>query len=273
MFKDKFPDNISIIFAQIQRMIFNINPDFKQYESEIRSIFQNFDHRGEDFVIGERNRIKIFEIGPYKVNVKSFKIPNLVNQFVYRYFRKSKANRSFEYANRLLEKGIGTPTPIAFLENHGLLNLKSSYYASIHQDYDLTYRELVEIKDYPDEENILRQFTRFCYKMHEAGIEFKDHSPGNTLIKQTAPGDYEFFLVDLNRMNFHSFMNIEVRMKNLSRLTPKKIMVEIMADEYAKLSGESAKKLTDMLWGYTSAFQEKYHRKRRAKQKLKSFFK
>ncbi|MBA5628508.1 lipopolysaccharide kinase InaA family protein [Moheibacter lacus] len=254
-------------------MIFEIHPDFKPKEAQIKAAFENFDNTGNDFIIGERNRIKLFEIGNQTVNVKSFKVPNKLNQFVYRYFRKSKARRSFEYANYLLEKGIGTPKPVAFQENHGGLGLQRSFYASLHQDYDLTFRELVEIKDFPDEELILRQFTRFCYKLHEAGIEFKDHSPGNTLIKKISNEYYEFYLVDLNRMNFHENMNLELRMKNLSRLTPKKEMVKIMAEEYASISGENHEKLFTLLWGFTEKFQTKYHRKLNAKKKIKSIFK
>ncbi len=254
-------------------MIFEVNPEFKPIENEIRSAFQNFENTGSDFIIGERNKIKIFEIGGQKINVKSFKIPNKINQFVYKHFRKSKARRSFEFANLLLGKGIGTPAPVAFMENFSGLGLQKSFYASLHQEYDLTFRELVEIKDFPDEEFILRQFTRFCYKMHEAGIEFKDHSPGNTLIKNSGNKQYEFFLVDLNRMNFHDMMSTELRMKNLSRLTPKKEMVKIMAEEYAEISGENPEKLFEMLWGFTENFQRRYHRKLRTKQKLKSFLK
>lgn len=264
---------VSLFLPQISRMIFEVSPDFKNLASKIQSVFQNFDEEGTDYIIGERNIIKIFEVDALKINVKSFKIPNKLNQFVYKYFRKSKARRSFEFANILLQKGIGTPTPIAFQENFNAFGLQKSFYASIHQDYDLTFRELVEIKDFPEEEDILRQFTRFCYKMHEAGVEFKDHSPGNTLIKKTAENQYEFYLVDLNRMNFHDSMNIELRMKNLSRLTPKKEMVKIMADEYAKVSGENLSDLFELLWDFTSKFQTKYHRKLKAKTKLKSMLK
>lgn len=254
-------------------MIFEINPDFKPYEKEILAAFQNFEKSGENFIIGKRNKIKLFPVNENQINVKSFKVPNKINQFVYKYFRKSKARRSFEFANILLEKGIGTPKPVAYQENYNLFGLKRSFYASIHQDYDLTFRELVEVKDYPDEENILRQFVLFCYKMHEAGIEFKDHSPGNTLIKKSNDNEYDFYLVDLNRMNFHDSMPIDLRMKNLSRLTPKKEMVKIMADEYAKISGENAENLTNLLWKFTSEFQTKYHRKQNTKHKLKSIFK
>lgn len=254
-------------------MIFEVNPGFKNVTDKVKSIFRNFDEKGTDFMVGERNKIKIFEADGIKINVKSFKIPNKINQFVYKYFRKSKARRSFEFAGILLQKGIGTPAPVAFEENFDFFGLQRSFYASLHQDYDLTFRELVEIKDFPDEENILRQFTRFSYKMHEAGIEFKDHSPGNTLIKKTGDGQYQFYLVDLNRMNFHDSMSTGLRMKNLSRLTPKKEMVRIMSDEYASVSGENPEKLFELLWDYTSKFQSKYHRKLNAKAKLKSIFK
>jgi hypothetical protein len=40
----------------------------------------------------------------------------------------------------------------------------------------IDFRELVEVPDYPDHENILRQFTKFTFNLHEKGIEFLDHS-------------------------------------------------------------------------------------------------
>ncbi|MEA9412152.1 Kdo domain containing protein [Flavobacterium sp. PL02] len=218
---------------------------------------------------GQRNVIKLFDLNDKTINVKSFKIPNLINKIAYKYFRKSKARRSFEYATILLEKGIGTPLPIAYLENYNWLGLRDSYYASEHLITELTFRELVEIPDYPDHENILRQFTRFSFGLHEIGIEFLDHSPGNTLIKKNADGNYSFFLVDLNRMEFHNSMSFEMRMKNLCRLTPVKEMVAVMSNEYAKLYGKSEQKIFDTLWKYTSDFQEHFYRKKRLKKKLK----
>jgi hypothetical protein len=170
----------------------------------------------------------------------------------------------------LLERGIGTPQPIAFLENFNFLGLRDSYYASEHLTTDLTYRELVEIPDYPDRDNILRQFTRFSFGLHEKGIEFLDHSPGNTLIKKKQDGNYEFFLVDLNRMEFHESMSFEMRMKNLCRLTPLKEMVAVMSNEYAKFyKEESEQRIFETLWKYTADFQEKFYRKKRLKKKLK----
>jgi hypothetical protein len=250
-------------------MKYVLAPSVKLMEDKILLSISDFKFSGKLFGDGKRNIIKLFELEGMTMNIKSFKIPNLINKIAYRYFRKSKARRSFEYATLLLEKGIGTPQPIAYLENYNWIGLKDSYYASEHLECDLTYRELVEIPDYPDHENILRQFTRFSYFLHQKGIEFKDHSPGNTLIKKNAEGQYDFFLVDLNRMNFHEKMSFELRMKNLCRLTPVKEMVEVMSNEYAKVSGESEKLIFDTLWGDTTNFQEKFHRKKRLKKKLK----
>lgn len=247
----------------------HINSKFQNSQSNLSNFIKNFKSSGTLFGDGERNIIKLFELEGKTINIKSFKIPNLVNKIAYKYFRKSKARRSFEYATLLLEKGIGTPQPIAYLENYNWLGLKDSYYASEHLQCDLTYRELVEIPDYPDHENILRQFTRFSYSLHQKGIEFKDHSPGNTLIKKSAEGEYEFFLVDLNRMNFHEKMSFEQRMNNLRRLTPVKEMVEVMSNEYAKASGEPEDLIFETLWNLTSNFQEKFQRKKRLKKKLK----
>ena len=237
---------------------------------DILSLIQNFHNSGELFGNGDRNKIKLFDLNGKKINIKSFKIPNIVNKVAYKYFRKSKARRSFEYATILLEKGIGTPEPIAFLENFNAIGLRDSYYASEHLVTELTYRELVEIPDYPDHDNILRQFTKFTFELHQKGVEFLDHSPGNTLIKKINDNQYEFFLVDLNRMNFHEDMSFEQRMNNFRRLTPRKDMIEVMSNEYAKFYKDKTEaEIVDKMWFATTHFQEEFAKKKRLKKKLK----
>jgi hypothetical protein len=249
-------------------IVFKNNPSIDMSQDKILDCIQHFKNSGKDFVIGQRNAIKIFEIEGQILNIKSFRVPNFINRIIYRFFRKSKAARSFEYATILMNKGIGTPKPIAFYECFNLLGLKESYYVCEHINADLTYRELVQT-DYPDGENILRQFTRFSFEMHQKGIEFLDHSPGNTLIKNEGNGNYSFYLVDLNRMRFHETLDFQTRMKNLSRLTPKKEMIVIMSNEYAKLSGENENTVFETMWKFTEDFQSRFHRKKRIKKKLK----
>ena len=242
------------------------------HKEEIIDIIKNFNQKGKLFDDRKRNKIKLFEFDDITINIKSFKIPNLINKIIYRYFRKSKAKRSFEFATYLLENGIGTPQPIAYFENFDWLGLKDSYYVSEHLDCDLTFRELVQIPEFPENEIILRQFIRFSYQLHQKGIEFKDHSPGNTLIKKNEREDYDFYLVDLNRMEFHQQISFDLRMKNLCRLTPKKEMIAIMSNEYAKVSGENEEEIFRTLWKFTTDFQNKFARKKRWKKKL-SFWK
>jgi len=251
-------------------MQLNIHSQFQNSKSGLTAHINNFDASGKLFGDGKRNKIKLFDLNGTTINIKSFKIPNLVNQVAYKFFRKSKARRSYEFANTLLEYGIGTPQPIAYAENFSLIGLEKSYYISEHLDAELTFRELVEIPDYPDHDNILRQFVHFSFLLHEKGVEFLDHSPGNTLIQKKADGQYEFFLVDLNRMNFHDAMDFELRMKNLSRLTPKKEMVAVMSNEYSKLYTKySEAEIFEKMWNYTNDFQIKFHKKIRMKKLLR----
>lgn len=251
-------------------MKFIVNPQYTQYKDILSDFILNFDTSGVMFCDGKRNKIKLFEFENTIVNVKSFKVPNLINRIIYKFVRKSKAKRSFEYANRLIELGIGTPQPIAFAEKYTSLGLGRSFYVCEHLEVNLTFRELVEIPDYPDYDTILSQFVSFCFQLHEKGVEFLDHSPGNTLIKKVTDGKYAFFLVDLNRMNFLNEMNFEQRMKNLSHLTPRKDMVAQMSLEYSKLyTSQSESNIFRTMWTYTEKFQKKFHQKIRLKKKLK----
>jgi hypothetical protein len=227
----------------------------------------NFDKQGEQLGNAERNSIKLFGLNDKTITVKSFKIPNPVNQIAYKYFRKSKARRSYEYARKLFSLGIKTPRPVAFFEFTSQSVFTKSFYFSEYLKADLTFRNLVQDPDYPDHENILRAFTRFTYKLHEKQVEFKDHSPGNTLICKE-DGKYEFYLVDLNRMEFKD-LTFQERMKNFSRLTPKKEMVRVMSDEYSKFIDHSFEEVFQAMWFFTKDFQEKFHRKKRIKKKLK----
>ncbi|WP_299552957.1 lipopolysaccharide kinase InaA family protein [Seonamhaeicola sp.] len=247
-------------------MFNEVHGDYLDIEDKLLSIINNFESEGEIFISG-RNTIKLFKVNDLVINVKAFKVPNLINQIAYNFFRKSKAQRSFEYANKLLEMHIGTPKPLAYFEFKSRLLFKQSFYVTEHLDCDYTYRDLIKDFDIPGHQKILEAFTRFTFSLHEKGIHFLDHSAGNTLIKGQG-GTYEFYLVDLNRMRFVP-MDFEARIKNFSRLTPHRSMVEVMSREYAKCSGEDYDKVFKLMWKETEDYQKKYHRKRRLKRKLK----
>jgi len=233
-------------------------------KNEITNSIHNFD--AIEGSSGKRNIIKKITVDGIELNIKSFKIPNLVNKIAYKFLRKSKARRSFEYGNKLLKLGINTPKPIAFIEYSSLFFFQNSFYVSEQFPYDLTYRELINNHDYPDFELILRAFTRFTFKLHENGINFLDHSPGNTLIKKNKEG-YEFYLVDLNRMKFQN-MSFEERMKNFAKLSPKDVMLAIMSDEYSKLYPSKTKEeITKTMYFFSHKFSTYYVRQEAFKKK------
>ena len=248
-----------------------VNPTYQTTEKEIKTIIDQFDSIQDYVAKGDRNSIKKIKLSNQKIaTIKSFKIPNIVNKYVYRFFRESKAQRSFDYAKKLIDLGFLTPFPIAYVENRTATQFLSSFYFCEMVEADLTYREMVHDINWPNRTEILKQFTRFTFQLHEAGIEFLDHSPGNTLIKQIGENQYEFYLVDLNRMNFHEVMDFDTRMKNFSRLTPHQEMVEIMAKEYAKLIQKSEQEVVEAMWAKTTEFQTKFQLKQQRKKKLKA---
>ena len=234
-------------------------------DGELIEIIHNFSNYKNG--IGTRNVIKIIPLNNVELNIKAFKIPNIVNQIAYKYFRKSKARRSFQYANRLLKSDINTPLPIAFFEYSNLLLFKKSFYVSKQFKYDFTIRELVTNFDYPDFENIIRQFTRFTFQLHEKHINFLDHSPGNTLIKKIDKNTYEFYLVDLNRMKFMP-MNFYDRMKNFAKLSPRGKILDVISNEYSKLySNKSENEIRDRMHDFSIEFSSKYTKRENFKKK------
>jgi hypothetical protein len=230
----------------------------------ILNLFKKSDQKLGD----DRNQIKIVTHNQRKLVVKSFKVPNAVNKIAYRFFRKSKARRSYENALYLIAHHLGTPQPVAFYEEHDSARLLKSYYISDYIAHDFTFREITNDDDLQDKENILKQFTQFMFQMHNHKVYFMDHSPGNTLICKDG-ATYEFYLVDLNRMKFYD-IPLKDRLKNFERLATKKWMYEIMGAEYARLSGVDAQTTIETMWKHTQDFQEAFHRKKRLKKKIKN---
>ena len=183
---------------------------YETLKPQLEKIFDNFKEEGVYVVEGKRNVIKKVRVGDEVFNIKKFKTPGFLQSIVYRFMRKSKAKRSFEYAKRLVSHQIKTPFPIAYCEFFSG-GLKESFYVSKHLDYDFDFRVLIHQPKFVEREKILQQFTDFTYKLQECNVNFLDHSPGNTLINKRPDGNYDFYLIDLNRMNFES-MGFEKRM-------------------------------------------------------------
>ena len=219
-------------------MNFVISPEYSQYKNDILNILKNFKNDGVVVGHGNRNVVKFFTVDGLKFNFKSFKQHNIINRHVYKYYRKSKSRRSYEYAQMLLDKGFHTPRPIAFIENHDLIGVTSSYYVSEQLEEVFTLGDALYSPDFTDREEIIRLYTQLIFQLHENGIIFIDNASGNFLIKKI-DGEYRFYLVDLNRMSFYEEIDISKRLINFERLTSDKEIIQLISEEYARLSGQS----------------------------------
>ena len=249
-----------------------IHPKFTSYSTAITNAISDFDTTGFTVLKGDRNTIKSLEVGGLHLNIKQFKTPNIFNAFIYKYIRKSKARRSYEYGNRLAQKSISTPTPIAYFEASSWFGLKQSYYVSQHVNYDFDFRVLIHDLKFPNRVEILKQFTAFTFKLHEENVNFLDHSPGNTLIVKSDTDRYDFYLIDLNRMRFET-LNFKKRMHNFRRLWLSKAMINIMSKEYAALSEISFSKVKSGMLHYSRQFQKKIDAKKLKRSGRKMVFK
>ena len=256
-------------------------------KEEVIKILENFNNEGTMVFNGERNKIKKVSIKKKnyekELNIKQFKKKGFFIKLFYKINKKgSKAKRSYDYAIKLLEKGIKTPEPIAYFDE---IYMKEegenrSFYISENINYDFTCREVfwnekvekkLELELEKNKDKIIRGFAEYTFKLHENGVKFDDYSPGNILIKKEKNGDYSYYLIDLNRMSFFDKLSFKVRMKNVSRMMEDKAYVEKFSKEYSKLYKEkSYDEIFEKMYYYVKLhnFKDKLHNIRRAIKRL-----
>lgn len=241
-----------------------VAPDYNK--NKVQEIVESFDRSGKTYW-KKRNTIKVFKVGTEQWNIKSFKVPHMINRLAYKYVRKSKARRSFEYASVLLQKEILTPSPIGYVENSNVFGLSNSYYISSNLNYDFSFAELMD-EDFPDRVNILEQFTEFTHRLHENEIHHLDHSKGNTLICKTGEGTYDFYLIDLNRMKFEK-LDYQQRIDNFNRLSLTPSMVQIIGKKYASIIGQDEIKVIEDINLSCQKFHDFVKRKAKWKNRIR----
>ena len=235
----------------------------EKFELFIINIKEYFKNRANTILFDKRNIIKIVEYNEKKYIVKSFKIPHLLNQIIYRFFRASKAQRSYENTVKLQDLNINTPYPVGYIEFTTLLQLKESFYVSEFFDYDFEIRAVFKDEAFSDRKNILKKFIEFTYEIHNKGVYHIDYSPGNILIKKV-DNEYKFSIIDVNRMKFLQFDN-DLRMKSLMKLTNNPDDNKFMAEYYAKIANMDESVLFDTLQFYLDEQQKYLDNKKRLK--------
>lgn len=195
-----------------------------------------------------RNELREFDCGGHKVVVKAFCKPSFINRIAYGVFRKSKAQRSFEYAMLLRSHGIGSPAPIGWTSRRCGLFFADSYYASLRSGLPYTYIDLMTEGRVPEAETLLREVGRVAGRMHNLGMIHRDFSRGNLLVGMVG-GKPCVEVIDLNRIRFHAISKAE-GLAGFSRLPATPAMKRAMAEGYAEVRGYDAEECL-RLWPET----------------------
>jgi hypothetical protein len=209
-----------------------INPACSALTSFVENLPDMFDMEGQT-LYKARNELKVFTpVEGWKVTVKSFKTPHPVNRIAYTFFRPSKALRSYRYAFDIQARGFHTPEPVACVLTFRGGLLHRSFYVSAYSGGETMRREFCFLYPMDDRKaRVLRAFTAFTARLHEAGIYHHDYSNGNILYAEEK-GRLRFELVDLNRIRFQK-VSQQMGWKAFHRLDFSLEMLETVAREYA----------------------------------------
>lgn len=168
--------------------------------------------------------------------IKCFARLPLWRRLYYSYLGTSKAARSWGNAVRLAALGFGTPPAVGYREERsrwGLIGASS---------FSCALLEGVERGIYPEvygwraRAGFLEALAREVARLHEAGVEHLDLSPGNILYRYSRSGGFGFYLVDLNRMRFHTHpLDLEAAARNVARL----FVAQSVGAEFARYYAEA----------------------------------
>lgn len=237
-----------------------LNGRYQSMQDFLLGLPKRMDEEGEYVYGGKRNLIKRFTApGREQLIVKRYHRPRFINLFVYSWnLRKPKGVRAFQYATILRQHGIGTPEPIAYMEDRHEGLLKESWLITTQCPYAHLLYEMgtAEASVY---EPVAKALAAFTAHMHEEGIVHKDFSPGNILWDKDQGGNIAFSLVDINRMYFGT-VDIHRGCANFARLWGPKRFIELLVREYARLRHFDEEEALGITFAAREKFWKRYQR-------------
>jgi serine/threonine protein kinase len=209
--------------------ISSVHPAFWELAPFVANLPDRFNEEGTCLHTG-RNELRLFHREGYHLVVKSYKIPNIFNRFIYRYCRLSKAERAYRYALLFRQAQVGTPVPVAFI-TRGHFLLKRSFFVSLCSDLPHTFHEL-QTKNFTRIEDILRAVARATAAMHEAGFRHLDLT-GHNILFDESPSVIPVEFVDLNRMALGT-VSLKKGCGDLKYMDPNASHHPILIEEYLR---------------------------------------
>ena len=227
-----------------------INQKYSFLKSFVENLPTIFSNDGK-LIYKERNILKCYSVGGYNIVVKQYKQPHIINRIAYTFFRPSKAKRSYEYALKLLELGIETPAPIAYIEEFKYGLLTYSYLFSIYEKDFSIIRDLMD--GIQNDDDLLKSLALYIANLHQNGVLHLDISPGNLLYKKEG-NQVHFTAIDINRMQFPKVITNEMRYKNFNRLSENDEVLTKIAKYYAAATNLDEQETIEKIKKYSTKF-------------------
>lgn len=188
-----------------------------------------------------RNCVRQFVVERAVVVVKQFVRPNMLNRLIYATLRRSKAARTMLIGRRLLQKGIETPLPLAYVDTY-------DQFGCYDIGYSVTlYNESMELNGWrtlPREEQrrLVADLAEFTARMHRVGFVHHDYHEGNIFYRQANDGSYRFSVVDINRGRFGCVLRWRC-VKDLILFGFDQELMSLFVSRYAELMGWCAERM------------------------------
>ncbi len=133
-------------------------------------------------------------------------------------FQRGKAFKSWRGAAALVERGIETPPPVAYLEKRKGLFLDQSFFLTERVSGVEEIRFLFPKLPPSELRRLLVSLSLHLSSCHKKGILHRDLSDGNILVTKNKPGRFRFYLIDTNRIRIKKRIGLLKGVKNLIRL-------------------------------------------------------
>jgi tRNA A-37 threonylcarbamoyl transferase component Bud32 len=201
----------------------------------IASLPRLMDEGQGETVYDSRNRVVHFSHNGLSLMVKRFKRVNAIQKVVYSFFRKTKAERAFLFAEEFAKRGIDTPQRVAYIEEKHAGLFDTGYFVSIEAQGTETSLLLREVQDYP--KDLAEAVAQQVVFMHSKGILHGDLNLSNFLCTEQN-GHYHFCMIDINRSHFREGLPTDEEcLKNLVRITHRRDLYDYIVRSYARQRG------------------------------------
>lgn len=219
----------------------------------------------DDIVQAGRNTLKKIHFNETDCVIKAFRKPSFPQNFSYGLLAKSKANKSYLNATKLIELGFLSPKPVGYFEYRSGGKLTRSYYLC---EFAADTRTLQHIIDdgAPLEKGLILQFAEYAHALHDKGVLHRDFNPKNILVDQK-DGVYSFYLVDINRITWFAKLTLTQSMHSLSRLPFTDSTKELLLSHYAKIAEADLEECHTLL-NKSEAKTQRYFRNKKRFRKI-----